>query len=102
MLYEVITDFLLSVEDVHISYRAGADAVLLIASILEKDLLERMYSAAQALGIEALVEVHEEDDIAKVRELAPALVGINCRDLNTFVIDQLHPLRMKKHIGWKA
>ena len=68
-------DFLLSVEDVNVSWRAGADAILLIATLLETGVLEAMYRRASELGLTCLVEVHAEEDVAKVRRIAPPLVG---------------------------
>jgi len=93
-------DFLLDDEDVELSYRAGADAVLLIASILSADELARLNRTAAELGMAALVEVHDNEDIAKARDLKPELVGINARDLTTFTVDLLTPMRIRHLIDW--
>ncbi|MBN1698219.1 MAG: bifunctional indole-3-glycerol phosphate synthase/phosphoribosylanthranilate isomerase [Spirochaetales bacterium] len=93
-------DFLFSKEDVEVSYRAGADAVLLIAAILDEDALETMYRKAKGLGMEVLLEVHDENDITKAAGVRPVLTGINARDLTTFTIDLTIPLRLKPHITW--
>jgi indole-3-glycerol phosphate synthase / phosphoribosylanthranilate isomerase len=95
-------DFLLDLDDIEVSWRAGADAVLLIASILDEDTLALMHGRARGLGMQALVEVHNEEDIGKCRAFAPELVGINCRDLRTFSLDLLHPLRLRRQVDWKA
>ena len=95
-------DFLVDEEDIHVSYRAGSDAVLLIASILTGDELERLYDTARSLGMECLVEVHTEEDIEKAAGAAPGLVGINSRDLDTFKIDLTVPLRLRNRISWNA
>jgi len=95
-------DFLLVPEDVDVSYRAGADAVLLIASILEKEELIDLYRRTKAQGMEALVEVHSEDDIDKIRDLKPTLVGINARDLSDFSVDLCFPLKLKDAISWNC
>ncbi len=95
-------DFLLDVEDVDVSWRAGADAVLLIASLVDGPTLAAMHERARALGMEALVEVHDEADVAKARVFAPPLVGINGRDLRTFTVDPLHPVRLRDRIDWPA
>ena len=95
-------DFLLDVEDVEVSWRAGADAVLLIASILDAGTLAEMHRRAVELGMQALVEVHDGRDIEKCRPFAPPLVGINCRDLRTFSLDLLLPLRLRPLIDWSA
>jgi len=93
-------DFLVDEEDVEVSYRAGADAVLLIASVLDADELARMHARAGELGMAALVELHEDDDFEKARAVAPPLVGINARDLSTFRVDLLTPVRLRAKIDW--
>ncbi len=95
-------DFLLDVEDVDVSYRAGADAILLIAAMLPPDRLAAMHERAVELGMSALVEVHAEWEVDAVRELAPPLMGINARDLTTFRVDPLTPLRVRGSIDWEA
>lgn len=93
-------DFLVDEEDVVVSHLAGADAVLLIASLFDRSTFERVYARARSLGMEALVEVHDESDVAVVRHARPTLVGINSRNLATFAVDKLHPLRVRAAIDW--
>jgi len=93
-------DFLLTLEDVEVSYRAGADAILLIATLLEPGVLTAMYHRSRELGMRALVEVHNEVDVQRVRHLAPPLVGINSRDLRRFTVDPLIPLEIRSSINW--
>lgn len=93
-------DFLMDQEDIEISYRAGADAVLLIASILDSRTLLEMHRHAVDLGMAALVEVHDDADIEKVRLFAPSLVGINSRDLETFAVDPIRPIALKAGLDW--
>ncbi len=95
-------DFLLDEEDIEVSFRAGADTVLLIASVLSEAELRRLYERTKALGMEALVEVHDVGDIDKIRGLKPTLVGINSRDLKNFKIDLIHPVRLRGLIDWKT
>jgi indole-3-glycerol phosphate synthase/phosphoribosylanthranilate isomerase len=95
-------DFLISIEDIEVSYRAGADAVLLIASLLTRDELATMYRKAKELGMEALVEVHNREDIEKAQQVKPALTGINARDLTSFRVDLTIPLVIKQMITWKT
>jgi len=95
-------DFLLDEEDIEVSWRVGADAVLLIASLLDAASLGSLYRRARSLGLQALVEVHGEEDVAKCRAFGPELTGINCRDLATFAVDLLHPFALKGRIGWKT
>ncbi len=95
-------DFLLSVEDIEVSYRAGADACLLIASLLEEDLLVSMHRKCEELGMTALVELHSEEDVKKASSLKPSLVGINCRNLKNFRIYPLQPLRIRSLVDWNC
>jgi indole-3-glycerol phosphate synthase/phosphoribosylanthranilate isomerase len=93
-------DFLLYEEDIEAAYLFGADAVLLIAGMLEQNQLERLYRKAKDLGLEALVELHDDEDITKARRIGASLVGVNSRDLKTFKIDPLLPLRVKAKLDW--
>jgi indole-3-glycerol phosphate synthase/phosphoribosylanthranilate isomerase len=69
-------DFLLDETDIEVSYRAGADAVLLIASILDEETLIQLYRRATGLGLDALVEVHSDADVRKIRSVQPSWVGL--------------------------
>lgn len=95
-------DFLFDNDDIDVAWRAGADAVLLIAGMLSADRLNMLYRCAKGLGLEVLVEVHDDEDVEKARRFAPGLVGINSRDLATFRIDPLLPVRVKAGIDWEA
>jgi indole-3-glycerol phosphate synthase len=63
---------------------AGADAVLLIVSILEPTLLRDLAAAAKGLGLAALVECHTEGELETALAAGSRLIGINNRDLGTF------------------
>ncbi len=93
-------DFLLTIDDVEVSYRAGADAILLIAAILDIAPLKAMYERARELGLECLMEVHSKEDVDKARILAPPLVGINSRNLRRFSVEPLLPLEIRSLIDW--
>ncbi len=93
-------DFLTSVQDVEIAYFAGADAILLIARILSKDLILQMAQKAVSLGLSVLIEVRKSEDLEKlalVMQNVPhknILCGVNSRDLKDFTIDMLIPVKM--------
>ena len=65
----------------------GADAVLLIAAMLEKEKLKELYDLAKSLSMEVLVEVHNLPELEKAMVCNPKVIGINNRDLNTFQVD---------------
>ncbi len=93
-------DFLYCREDIDISYRAGADLILLIASLLTFQEIRDLYEYAISKGMTPLVEVHADEDIEKVRDLKPMLTGINCRNLKSFKIDRLFPIKQRQKIDW--
>jgi indole-3-glycerol phosphate synthase/phosphoribosylanthranilate isomerase len=93
-------DFLVRREDLDVSYRAGADAVLLIASLLTAAELADLKAYAEGLGLAVFLEVHDEADCLKAAPLQPAYTGINCRDLTDFSIDRAIPLMTRAHVTW--
>ncbi|MDR1520184.1 MAG: bifunctional indole-3-glycerol phosphate synthase/phosphoribosylanthranilate isomerase [Planctomycetota bacterium] len=95
-------DFLFDPEDIDVSWRAGADAVLLIAGMLPGERLAALHARALSFGMRALVEVHDREDIRKAAAFSPDLVGINSRDLASFAIDPLLPPILAAGIGWPA
>lgn len=71
----------------------GADAILLIAEILEKKQLKALYDYAYSIGLEVLVEIHGEEDLDKLPE-GVQIVGVNSRNLNTFSVNLDHTAAM--------
>ncbi|MBM3244387.1 MAG: indole-3-glycerol phosphate synthase TrpC [Candidatus Omnitrophica bacterium] len=80
-------DFILEPYQVYQSRAFGADAVLLIADLLTKEKLTELMQLADSLGMDYLVEVHNEKELKKVLTLKPPLIGINNRDLHTLEVD---------------
>jgi indole-3-glycerol phosphate synthase len=66
---------------------AGADAVLLIVAALEQSDLDRLQSRAWELGLAALVEVHDEEELARAIGSGARLIGVNNRNLRTLTVD---------------
>lgn len=65
----------------------GADAVLLIAAILDDARLASMLQCAHGYGMAALVETHTEEEIERAVRIGATVIGVNCRDLRTFRTD---------------
>jgi indole-3-glycerol phosphate synthase len=82
-------DFVRDVEGLEETVAAGAAAILLTVSMLEPALLVELHGAAQELGLETLVEVHDRSELEWVRDqgLEPDLLGINNRDIVLLEVD---------------
>lgn len=91
-------DFILDPWQVYEARATGADAVLLIAECLDDCGLRSLHNLIVELGMTPLVELYEPENLPRVLDAGATLVGINNRDLRTFVTDLDHTLRMKKHI----
>lgn len=78
-------DFIIDAKQVEESYRLGADAILLIAGVIEYSQLRELYEQAYELGLECLVEVHDEQEAQTLLQyIKPEIVGVNNRNLKTF------------------
>jgi indole-3-glycerol phosphate synthase len=80
-------DFILEGYQVYESRYFGADAILLIADLLTKDKLVELMQIADSLGLDYLVEVHDEKELKKVLGLKVPIIGINNRSLRTLEVD---------------
>jgi indole-3-glycerol phosphate synthase len=80
-------DFILESYQVYESRYFGADAILLIADLLTKDKLVELMQVADSLGLDYLVEVHDEKELKKILSLKVPIIGINNRNLRTLEID---------------
>lgn len=87
-------DFAVSARDVCDARLMGADCVLLIAAALSADELVEFLGVAEKVGIDALVEVHDETELATAVNAGATLVGVNQRDLVTFAVDHERARRM--------
>jgi indole-3-glycerol phosphate synthase len=90
-------DFILNPYQIFESCAWGADAVLLIVAILDDAELEELLMLSHALGMQCLVEVHNEEELKRARAHNIRIIGINNRDLDTMAVDlnvtrQLRPL----------
>jgi indole-3-glycerol phosphate synthase len=80
-------DFLVDPWQVAESRALGADAILVILAMVDDGLAAELMAEARRLGMDALVEVHDADEMARAGRLGAELVGVNNRDLRTFVTD---------------
>jgi indole-3-glycerol phosphate synthase len=80
-------DFIIDRVQIDLARYSGADVILLIAAALSKDELALLHSYASTLGLECLVEIHDEQDLEKAIEIKAPLIGINNRDLKTFQVN---------------
>jgi indole-3-glycerol phosphate synthase len=97
-------DFVVDPYQVRESYAAGADAILLIVAALSPQELASLHGEARALGLSALVEVHDdrELDAAMNLEPQPSIVGINNRDLKTLEVDTARTFNLLPRVGDRA
>ena len=77
-------DFVIDPWQVAESRAVGADCILLIVAALEQDRMAELASAAADLAMDVLVEVHDSEELDRALALAPAMLGINNRNLRTF------------------
>lgn len=91
-------DFLLDRYQVLEARAAGADCVLLIAECLDDCRLRDLYFYASELGMESLIEIYAPENLDRVLKLSPALIGINNRNLQTFVTDLGHSIELRERV----
>lgn len=91
-------DFHLAVEQLREAQAMGASAVLLIARALPPAELHAMHGAATEIGLECLVEVRTEGELAVALDAGAAIIGVNSRDLETLEIDPSVPERLLPRI----
>jgi len=96
-------DFIIDEMQVRESFEWGADAILLIARIISRRKLKIFLRMCQSLGMAALTEVHDQNDVSKALDCGADIIGINNRDLDTFKVDlattiSLAPLVPAGHI----
>ena len=91
-------DFLIDHYQLVEARAAGADAVLLIAECLDDRQLRDLHAAARDLGMTALVEFYQPENLPRILDVGATLIGINNRDLRTFQVDLEHTIRMRERI----
>jgi len=91
-------DFIIDEYQIYESLCYGADAILLMAQILTEEELSNFYKLSKDLGMDVLMEVHNEEDLEKALKTGASIIGINNRDLTTFRVDLATTQRLVRHI----
>ena len=89
-------DFIIDEIQILESKAFGADCILLIASILDKNKIKDFYQIAKENELDVLIEVHDEKEAEIAMAVSPELLGINNRDLKTFDVDINNSIKIKK------
>lgn len=93
----LLKDFIIDEYQIIYAKSIGADVILLIAEILSKEKVKSFTKEAKTLGLEVLLEFHDEKELDKVTENID-LIGINNRNLNTFLVDINQSIRLFSEI----
>ncbi|WP_242221247.1 indole-3-glycerol phosphate synthase TrpC [Bacillus cereus group sp. BfR-BA-01380] len=88
-------DFMIDRIQIDRAYDAGANLILLIVAALTKEQLFALYTYAKEIGLEVIVEIHNEEELEIALELNPDVIGVNNRNLKTFEVD----LRTTEQLG---
>ncbi|MDG1878368.1 MAG: indole-3-glycerol phosphate synthase TrpC [Acidimicrobiales bacterium] len=91
-------DFTVDARDVVDARIMGADCVLLIAAALDDAELRDFHALAAEIGLDALIEIHDEAELERALAVDGNLIGVNQRDLVTFQVDQERAVRMAPQI----
>jgi len=91
-------DFIIDTLQVQHTAMINADAMLLIAAALDDGQMKDLYQAAGELDIDVLIEIHNARELDRAMRLEPAVIGINNRNLDTFVTDIAVTLELIRHI----
>jgi indole-3-glycerol phosphate synthase len=91
-------DFIIHELQIEQASNFGADAILLIAAILDEEQIKDYLQMSAELGMDVLVEVHDEKELEKSLSVRSKLIGINNRDLRDFTVDLNTTIRLRKEI----
>lgn len=91
-------DFIFDDYQVYEARAIGADALLLIAAVLDDDSFGRLYKLAYSLGLEVLCEAHDEEEVTRLVNMGCEMIGVNNRNLKTFEVSLENTRRLRKLI----
>ena len=94
-------DFMIDEYQIYESKLIGADCILLIVSILSDQQIEDFVNIAKKLGLDYLIEVHDENELNRVEHFEDALIGVNNRNLKTFEVDLDNSVRLRNSFKQK-
>lgn len=89
-------DFIIDEYQIYEARLLGASAILLICALLKDEELGRFLELAHSLGLSALVEAHEENEVKRALAAGAEIIGVNNRDLRTFAVDITNSVRLRK------
>ncbi|MCP4361499.1 MAG: indole-3-glycerol phosphate synthase TrpC [Chloroflexi bacterium] len=91
-------DFIFHPYQIYEARTAGADAILLIVTVLSDADLKGLLNLTHKLGMNALVEVHSEEELSRALAVQPHIIGVNNRNLQTFAVDFANTARLRQMI----
>jgi indole-3-glycerol phosphate synthase len=91
-------DFIYHEYQIYEARMAGADALLLIVGVLSDTELRKLYALTYQIGLQALVEVHDEAELERALAIDAHIIGVNNRDLRTFAVDIATTGRLRAQI----
>ena len=89
-------DFIVDEYQIYESKLIGADCILLIASILNDEELKNFSETAERLKLDYIIEVHDMEELQRVKHFSNAIIGVNNRNLKTFDVDINNSVELKK------
>ena len=89
-------DFIVDEYQIYESKLIGADCILLIASILNDKELKKFSEIAERLKLDYIIEVHDEEELQRLKHFSNAIIGVNNRNLKTFDVDINNSVELKK------
>ena len=91
-------DFILDAYQIYEAKLLGASAVLLICSLLKESVLREYITICQSLGLDALVETHDEQQVQQAIAAGATIIGVNNRNLKDFTVDINNSIRLRKMV----
>ncbi len=95
-------DFIIDEKQIDKAFACGADIILLIVRILDDKKLKVLYNYAKNKGLDVLVEIHSFEELERIKQLKPSIVGVNSRDLDTLQISLERAKKILKSIDFNC